>query len=391
MRQAWKHLGAVWALFICTISWAQAPTVPASVTEPTREQFESWYKDEWSKAQEYPPIDGLMVEYTSTSYKKPLAAEYVARMRRAIEGHPDHPDRAKVKEYEWYQKDGPGVVTYRVWSEGKGRWRRSVDYYNHFTETMPFFDIVIVDNANLAWSHVKQELSLFSPASGFPEGRDYTVYEGQFVLEIKQFVHGGLDSITSDRINEYHADGRRIRATVGSSESSGVSAEIEILWDSSAGRGFVQSLRYRTAGGDYAGRRFTFDGWRFDNELQTWLATTVTEFNSDETPRRIMRFTGARIVTPEEFDAVIRPPTILEPDAVRGAANYTAINDYRGGQTRIVDISSAEAPVSPAQVQRLVRTSGGGRLGVYFVVGAVVAVVLFVVAVVWHKVRRVAL
>lgn len=329
------------------------------------ERFSAWFKEEWNHAQLYPPIAGFMVQYSREYHERTPSGIEVQQLQRRVAGRPDHPDREKLAEFQRLVTEGPKKETYRIWSEGQGRWRRSADY-NHRRESHPFFDVVMVRDSDDAWCLAKFELVLLSPARGFPEGRDYSVLEGSFTADLRRFYFGGFGSITTADLDQasFQVVGDKVRVFAGNPDS-GTSADFVVRWDGVQDRGFVQSMRYRTAGGDFPGRELRFDGWQIDDVLQIWRAGAVVECRDDGSPKYTFRFERSEPVSAEQFDAVVRAPTPLAPDAVRGAAEYEYIHDYRTGAHRVTEVvavtgSTSESPRdSDHLIDTLVQRSTG--------------------------------
>lgn len=114
---------SIWARSLACISllavgpaFAHTPGAP-----PTFEQVQAWVTEEWNRAQEYPPVDGLQIRYSKEIPEPVPSAAELEQMRRTVAGKPAHPLRSTLAEYERIIREGPKKETYTVWSEGEGR------------------------------------------------------------------------------------------------------------------------------------------------------------------------------------------------------------------------------------------------------------------------------
>lgn len=248
----------------------------------------------------------------------------------------------------------------------RGSLRRNAEY-NYSRDTHPFFDLVIDLHSNSTWALNSHELILINPAVGYPPGRDFSPMVGELRMDLAQFFFGGISLTSTPDVDPstYRLSGSNVVCLIGD-KARGLVAEFTIDWDSNLSRGFVRALKYVVASGQYAGRTETYQGWVYDQAAAHWRATRFTQRDADGTIRRDYTFLESRVITPEEFAAVIEPPTPLRPDAIRGVASYERIADYRSGKHESIrvdrqDPANGEA-ASAQQIDERVRKRPGRRM-----------------------------
>lgn len=98
----------------------------AAGQELDRDEVQRWFDDAWSAAQSLPDLGDNSVEWTLELVYVPPADE-LDRLRRSVEGRPDHPERYQLEAYERRRKGDHEVLRRRLWSRGDGQWRWNQD------------------------------------------------------------------------------------------------------------------------------------------------------------------------------------------------------------------------------------------------------------------------
>jgi len=322
------HVGAGITLFVATAIPAHAQQSTTSPV-PSAEELQQWLEEEMQAAQEYPPIDGLSIEF-HLEIHAPMDPAELARKRKLIEGKPDHPLRWEVEQAARYAEYGAEIVRMRVWSNGEGRFR-----YNHDwdpVEIEPFADIVRTSSQE--WTLGQTQFQLYDPPKPASSQSSFDAMEhGGFARRIKLLMYGGLNEIsvapvTTDAI---HLMGDTFEATMGS--DPGASARVRGYWSADDGRWFIRDFMYLTSGNpDSIGQLNTFSDWTFEPLLGAWIAHRREKNNTKGELIQLTVFDAVRPLESGEFERVTKAPWFGGHDAIRGDITAEDAWDHRGGQ-----------------------------------------------------------
>lgn len=301
---------------------------PASSSQgatPSKDELVEWLTDQLQQAREYPPIEGLYVEYVVETHY-PMDPGELDQLAREIGDKVDHPRWAELELHRRYAENGPSVEEKRIWVKKEGAFRYSQDRDDEF---MPYHDLAVVDK--YAWQMTNRQIYLVDPRKGFPENLNFLMYEsGGFSYDLKILFSGGLSTLSLGPVDteDVNLSGDVFEAVMGL--DSEASAEVQGFWSDAENRWFIDQIMFLTAANpDFTGRRIIVDNWTEDPIAGEWIAARADELNPDGSLRRVIRLGEMRVMDSEEFEEVSAIPELAGQDPVRGAMEATSLRDHR--------------------------------------------------------------
>lgn len=297
---------------------------PCSADISAREWFEkNWveHQAKWS--------ENTRIEWIEEQYDLPTKAE-LARMRREVPGHPDHPDKLRLQTAERRLVKGPDKITRVVWMGKEGSLRRSESWPAVSQDT----DEVITPG--LAWTRSGEQLTAIDPKEGYPPGHNYAPVPNSVKNEVALFLRGGFSIRAGSvplELTKFRERGTKWWANV-ENEKYGLGLLLEGDWDAADGNGHCNKVtitRLRPSQ-DEVGRRWEFTDWKYNDVLHQDVAGKVSEYSADGRLISVNRLKSITAVSKEEIKKVFRIPELgYTEDSYRGRVKLTSLYDYRGG------------------------------------------------------------
>lgn len=320
--------------------------LPASVTLASDDPaFHKWFDDLWRTAVDQPADRGLRVRMRVVDEFVPTTSE-LADLRKAVEGHPEHPLRAKLGYYDLAIVGKPFTTTTQIWMRG-GEWRQNQDTIN--TLTGDFFEDDCVRTDSM-WSHQKGQLVRVSLAQSFPANFDFRKGTAGSRRWLWCFATGGISLVSLDGFSQPTAvltgDVWEATTTGGSAAGGAAVKNLRLVgsWDPKTGRGRVDNVQWRgrTPRADDSDLRA--DGWQDSSEFGRPIAASVREIRADGRVVKTYTLLDCGPVDRAEMARITAEPKIIGGDAIRGKSEFTSIYDFTGSEGTIAAIEPGKQP-----------------------------------------------
>lgn len=321
-----QHLGLASAAILGLASINQVQAAP-----PPSEACRNWFEQAWSDADSIPKLDTLGFKFRVDKVFIPPEPELQA-LREAIKGHPDHPARDKLPQYERARSGSPDASVFTVWRRGPAEWRINEDYIGWMP--IKFQDECVTGEH--AWGLNPRQLTLVDPKRAYPEGHEFNATEPRVMQDMLFLLTGGLHVA------------KQFKCVPAEFSCSRSTWEVRLIgehitftargrWDAEADRGFVDELKSVAAPGapSEVGTKYVSDSWSELAELTHWTAANVTEVSPSGVPRRVIRFVELETPPVGGFDALVAKPSPQHPDAIRGDPTFVGVHDFSGASSRM--------------------------------------------------------
>jgi hypothetical protein len=281
-------------------------------------RFRAWWDRVTVVAGDNDSLDGVCIAYRVDMLQVPRADE-LARLRREVEGKPDHPARVQLSIYDRrLQLDGKDGDQRMVWRY-KGMWR-----YNGqpLSDPEAYSDLVWGDG--VAWGLSQNTLLLADPATAarHPYGLPGVSSNMTFELMALTGAGIGLAHFNSIRLIPVVSDGVRWTAQGGTPDGR-LRVKANGTWSEETGWGTVDSVHTSDLW-------VKATEWMYCEPLGMGIAGRVDICDSDGKIDRRITLNSAVPFTPREFLAISRPPKIDGSDPIRGKTTFREVVDVRG-------------------------------------------------------------
>jgi hypothetical protein len=258
--------------------------------------------------------------------------EEIERLRKEIEGKPDHPMRRVVEGYDRMLEDGPSVFEYAARVRGWDRWRLNQD--------RPPGDPTAWNDTVVTPTHAFQlnpdQIALIDPRVGYPEGRQLNSMSNEIWNAINALVYADLGT----RRQRITRDDVRVDGALWSCQirKLGQTIRCEGRWIPEWERGVVDraTVIENPDAPAYVGWYKTFGGWRMEPAIGRPVAVRAEQRFPDGSIAYAYVFRGAEREDAGVFERVTAVPDIAGADPLRGAISATSMWDFREGEQRYV-------------------------------------------------------
>lgn len=294
-------------------------------------RFKAWLEREWVESQSVPDLRGYVLRYVHEIHAT-LTAEEAAELRRRIVDKPDHPDHETLRFYDRCATSGrPYTIERTLFSGGDDRWRWSRLNDGALDETM---------SEQAAWMWFDGRLEISAPDDRSTAGRIAVTRVSTLLPEVSRFFSGGMGvartaNLVIDQARLMAADRWTVTATVMGHPTSGYVHVFEGTWSDDKGRGFVdRALIYHNGLQRPAANTDLVSGWKYEPEMDRWIAHTIETLNNQGRRERVYRVTSI-VPNPAPLADLLRIPSPDRPDPIHGAIAITSLVDHRTGRVSI--------------------------------------------------------
>jgi hypothetical protein len=319
--------------FFAALAAVQAWTCTSVIAQPDQQKvIQAWFDQAWAEAQRFPDLEGYSFSWTVEQYST-LTAEDVARLRREVEGHPEHPDRLTLEAIDRSRGGQVASQQFTLWADRRGQWR-----YNSTNPQRPdeYFDKALTNGD--AWMLTPGVLNIVDPSREPPPGKDIKTDEHVFLPEVGLLLNGGLTSgwLASLEAGMVRASesGWTVEATLRDPVRGDIIFAMEYSgrWDAEHSRGFVDQARItRSAAEGGVGETQRIRDWHVDPVMNRWVARSADTFTPQGVLERSIRFVAAEPVDGGMLSSLLAVPESGRNDAVRGSVRLARINDWKSG------------------------------------------------------------
>jgi len=370
-------MGFVERGFVALTSFALACQASA---QPTPNVVREWLAGELERAREIDPIDyfrGLELEHVVESHETPSPNE-LARMRRAVEGHPDHPDRQRLAVFERRRHEGPDISRRRLFLGSQDRWR----WCTGPTEGA-WMDYCF--SGRTAWLLSDGSLSIFSRGRGFPPQQDLSNELQLIRTYLAKHVFRGIDEIASAdvSIESVTIDEGSWRAGVHVQDFDSTIL-FEGRWDSGREAGIIDRMTLVSvpAAPELEGASHVFSGSvETPGDSGGWpeIARSVQTLFPDGRVDEVWILESLAPVSESRLTELLRLPEHGQHDAVRGTLQFADRTDWRSGDVRLTEYTrSGKATTGALSWQQ-------NRTAKVMAIAVACCVVVLIVVIAWRK------
>lgn len=333
MVQHAPHRRSILAAIAASI--ALASTCPIQAAQPqigsTQAIGTPISQADWDAARELEFPKGVLISYRQTLYATMTPAE-IDELARAVEGHPDHPDRLRLS-IEQRRAKAPDVIDFQVWLDGRGRWR-----YNRTDHGQSFWVDITIDR-NLGWSLTQDSLMVVDNSRP-PENRDLASTGGELATLLRTLMQGDMGAAEATLTVQSPPQSSATRARFDTRFSNDLVRRYD-LERSSPGNPWLpigwEVLECPSAPSS-VGTSKVFTGWHLEPEINGWIAQRVDK--RDPSHRTVETIELLSVARPSESDfaAALALPTPVSTDVARGPSTIRSVFDYRPDHGVILSI-----------------------------------------------------
>lgn len=351
-------------------STAAAPQDDAA--PPTRERLLAWFEAERKLAADPAPLGNVRLDYEIHAHAYATHA-LLAKWKREVEGHPEHPRRADIPVVERRLRDGPDVSFGSIWRPSEDAWRQNIEPSRPTPGLVTYGDKG--QQGSQHWRLFEGTVVLDKPGSPAVQG-ELAGLDHLLAL----FLHGAMHLAKGQDVGAVRIDGSAW--AIETAGDNGWSSSFEGSWDAALDRGFVRRAEVRPAAKDWPVRVLELDHYEANPVLDQWVATSVDYRTGVGPEQSRLEYTlaGVHEVDRRRMAALLRIPAIGREDAIRGVIAAGTEQDVGQGVVRRIDDEgrvTATDRIDPAPPSSPVLRIVG-----------VVAAVGIVAVLIWMRVRR---
>lgn len=347
------------------LAFALGALAPTSVLASEEDRCQKWFDEQWLAADRWPKLDEVGLRFRVEQRYVPPAAE-MAALKSSVEGKPDHPDRSRVRRYERAATDNPEASVFTVWRRGPGNWRINEDYIGWMP--IPYQDECVTPDR--AWGINAQQLTLVSPAKGYPSGHHFDATEPRVLQDLGFLLTGGLHVAKEYKTTPGRVmlkDDRWTVELVGTE----LTFQAQGTWDPASATGRIEVLLLSKAPNvpKEVGRRYESTGWRVREAFAGLVvADRVTEFRPNGLRDRVFQYVEPVPAPAGGFAALVATPSLDGADPIRGKYTFVGVHDFTEGSPTIVRRvgelwEKAPAQSEPESPEGRLRVIGWSMLG----------------------------
>lgn len=337
---------------------------------------QAWLDQVWELASASTDDRGLRVRWRERAVYVP-SSERLAEIKARIIGHPQHPERAKLAEYESILAGRPPTAELTLWIVGD-EWRCNLD---PIEPPRPYWDRTV--RRQHSWSLSEDTLVRIDPRRDVPAGYEYSSETSGLRGKALAFATGGLSAlpirgVSAPRIvpsgDVWHAE----------AETEGGRVNVQGHRGTAASPPGITQVRFTNQHGQVT--VYTSDGWRESPVLQSGVAERVRVHNDWEPGTTDLLLLELDRCEVAELHRVTRMPPVEGDDAVRGRTTFRSVQDFSGSvpmQSRVSEEQGAGRSEEAQSVQQGYESYARLR-----VLGWVVAVSLLVLLIALRVQRR---
>ena len=337
----------------------------ASVAHASTTDVKEWLAQAWEEAAKLPNFGDANLKWRVQRVHVPADAQ-LETMRRAVAGHPDHPDRGALMLYERRARGEKDETVHQLWCHGDGQWRQCLDFQADNLSTgqviTSFTDTVVLPHRHwqLSPDHLLIEPSDVSANS---EIGGLVRVRSEFVTELGFMINGGMTGARQSKTNlgEVTVNGSRwsvIAAKPPSASGKEYRHKFEGRWDEVQSRGFVERMEMVTNQykPEAVGSAWVFSDWRVDPTSDRAIAWRVEEFKPGGILETRYLVDHLSVEPGKSFEEATQTPPAAGNDAVRGKVTYKVVDDlFKGVRSDLA--TGAEMPLG-IQPRRLIAETG---------------------------------
>jgi hypothetical protein len=311
----------------------------AAEGQTTTQQVDAWLQKQVADASDDRLLRGLAVTWDSIDLAMPSKDE-IARMRREVPGHPDHPERGLLAQVERKLKGEFPAARRTAWCFAGGRVRLNTD--SGPDSSQGYMDLVLTPDE--AWGMTPEGLDIIDPSRPDP-GYDYRAVVPNYLFEARELVSMGASLLARIPDATWEA------ATV---DSKG-------RWEKRGrdGRGYSWRVEGAADGGQLTIHRITATDGATGAESSTrmsdhrregiadrWVAGAI-EYFEGRPPAAVRRLILHEVRVADESLAAnyLRVPNVDQEDAFRGRPKYSMVRDMRTGERAFRKLADGQVQV----------------------------------------------
>ncbi len=263
-------------------------------------------------------------------------AEFTARLAE-IQGRPEHPDRELFRMYAEINRTGQAVVDRWISAvaDDQGQWR-VVDRIGFPPSLATMHTVSSRRGPWRAWANQPLEVApsnWFDP-TGTMMGNPVSGISSTFRFEINRFLIADLANVGQPHIHRFDVSGtgsqRRFVVELARNEEAARTSERWVFHGrvvDGPQRLLPESLVILEAAGQNwsAVHRASYKDWRFNASINRWLCHRVERLDEQGRLKFAMVLDAVVPVTPEQFQASIKPPPIGSPITFPAEASESAV------------------------------------------------------------------
>ncbi|MGE3107637.1 MAG: hypothetical protein AB7G11_09410 [Phycisphaerales bacterium] len=325
----------------------------------------------------------MSIHWVEEEWEVPPASE-LEQMRKSVAGHPNHPDRMRLEQFERRIRGTPDRLQVSVWAGGSGKWRYCRQPISADGSPGPFRDVA--SNGNVAWCLLPGSATVVSLSKAPPPGRDFASVEPMIQRRLSMFFFGGLGELSAlhPTVKSFVLDSQRGSWEARAATEFGSSLKATGTWDPSAGNGSIERVELFAPSQPTPNTVITARGPRLSLTTNN-LPAVASEVEILLNGRRATRLVNVHIEEGSpRLAEVIRPPSAgSHVDPIRGEQVIASFADYRTGEQ--TDTVSAASGTETRTTPLLDVTRGPSYLKY---AGWIVGILVLVGTIAWYLARR---
>ncbi len=330
-------------------------------------QVSAWLQEQIDGQFGLEKYPNLYFRLTVTMPPQWSAAE-LAAVQKEVEGKPDHPKRFELQAEILRVKNNGERTIYTVWRNDANNWRVNSDSPEQ--PDIRFNDVYA--GPDLAWQMNPRQLTVIDPREGWPHEYELNTYLNAPLKYFLDLSAGGLarPKVAEARLKDVSLQGTSWSCIV---EQPNYALRVAGTWNEQLQRGFVSDTTVvkSTRQPDSVGRKRTFGTWNESSIPGLWIASKVTESNSNG---RVFSEAQVEEIRPQKGNELAGLKQLPDPagsDPIRGQITFFNVRDYRPGvgketYPRHVGAAPTVLEINPKETDRL-RTVGWVVLGLLVV------------------------
>lgn len=332
----------------------------AGVAHASSGDVKTWLAQAWEDAAKLPDFGDANLKWRSQRLYVPPDSQ-LDTMRRAVAGHPDHPDRVTLMLYDRRLRGDKDETVRQLWCHGDGQWRQSHDVQvNNLSTgqvTSSYADTVVLPDRH--WQLSPDQLLVEPPdISAKSEVGGLVRVRSEFVNELGYIVTGGMTGArqSGTTLGDVVVSGNRwnvIATRTNASSGKKYQLKFDGRWDEAQSRGFVERMEIVTNEykPDVVGTVWTFSDWRVDPTSDRAIAWKVEQFRPGGIPDSRFVVDHFSVEPGKSFEDVTRTPPVAGVDPVRGKVTFSVVQDLiKGTRTDLTANTEAALGIQPRRL-----------------------------------------